>query len=877
MLHIIITPLLISLSIFSGAIHLSRSSDYVRKVILDEQFTTPPEESDVGWTGMFHHFRIEKSSDVTMLRLKGNAMRSDTSWLATSVSLYHGEWNYTINMSGDPSNSNRIDLVVMSDTVDLKSNFNGYLLKAGENGSNDVIRLMRVDKGVLTPIISSTTPIANGGTFRVRLVRDPIGQWALYIATADGPFELQGTIADNTFGNLKYSGFRVIYTRTRNSDYAIGPIQILQAPPQLLHAELTAANTLKCVIDSVIDPKSSVRLTSNGNMVSTRATINNNVLVFELDNPITPGPNALLIYGLSTGNGAFVDVIASFELVVEAVVSNGDILINEYMYRPPEDVPQFVELVNVSANAINLRGWELRDNSSGNRSITSSDMWIEPGAYLALTPDSSILSSYYSSSDVRQMARFPLLNRGSNDGIILRAPGGLSIDSLSYTPTPAGDGISIERVSLRAPTWARTNWKPSVHRRGATPGGPNSIPPDEPSTLTLDLVVLHNPNTITLTFSSEIDVASIGNISINGIRTPFSPCSTIDYKAAHCTSATPLPMDPDKPSFVEIEGARSLIGITLPVMISHISWLPTKGDLLINEILFNPLQTRYDGGSDQSHFVELINTRNHHVFIADLQFKTSSGSRTPTSTITFSEKNTAIVNPKSILVLHADTATTATSRLSHFFGLIDDSVYLRANRSTLSLNSTSGSVWVYASNQVTIDSLLYDAAYHYPSVRDRRGVSLERISVEGSSLDPRNWGSHAGLLGGSPGLPNSIVFGSQPTTESVVEIYPNPFSPDNDGYEDVTSIRLTMPDPGWLTKVEIFDRYGRKVRTLANGERMGSTPDIYWNGLDDNNRRVFSGFYVVLVEAWHVEQRKSQINKKVIGLIYQPGADVSFK
>jgi hypothetical protein len=873
----IITLLFLTLPFINSGMSTTIKGDYVRKVLLHEQFTTPPEESDVGWTGMHHHFGTEKSGDIAMLRLRGNTIRSDTSWLATSVSLYHGEWNYTINIGGEPSNSNRIDMVVMSDAVDLKSTFNGYIVKAGENGSNDVIRLMRVDNGIMTPILSGTTPIAEGGKFDIRLVRDPIGLWMLYVAKSGQAFQFQGSTIDTKYGNLGYSGFRVIYTRTRNSDYAIGPIQILQTTPQILNTEWTPPTALKLKFDTALRQGSAVALFVDGNHIPTISTLESYNVTFELPYPLEAGRRSLTITGLSTMNGVFSGVEASISIDVLNVIYPRDVLINEYMYHPPEDIPQFVELVNVSSNAINLKGWELRDNGTANRPITAMDLWIEPGGYIVLTPDSSTLSAYYAAPNVRQMAKFPFLNRGSKDAVIVRAPGGMMVDSLGYTPSSAGDGISIERRSLQAPTGVPTNWRPSVHRRGATPGEPNSVPPEDPQTPLLELAIISGPNSLILTFSAEINVDSISDAVINGVRTAISPCTSTDWKLVYCTPPTALPIDPDNPSLIEVLSIRSLLGTTIPNLSSPLSWRSKKGDLIINEILFNPLQARYDGGIDQSQYVELFNVRNHHVFVGDLQLKSKSSSGNSISTIVFSEKDVPIVKPKSMLVLHADTATTASSRLTRYFGLVDDATYMRANRSTLSLNSTSGIVWMYASDLITIDSVRYDATYHYPSVRDRRGVSLERISTLGSSADPTNWGSHAGTFGGSPGVVNSIAVGSQITSESTVNVFPNPFSPDNDGFEDITSVTISMPDSGWLVRVFVHDQYGRKVRTLADGERIGTTHELFWNGLDDNNRRAFTGFYVILVEAWHVERRKSQIYKKVVGLIHQPGAGVSFK
>jgi hypothetical protein len=873
----IITLLLFTSSISLWASNPAGTGDYAQKVVLNEPFTKPPEASDVGWTGMFHHFHLEQVEDLNILRLRGNATRSDTSWLATPLTLYHGEWHYTISIDGDPSNSNRIDLVVMSDAEDLKSDFNGYLLKAGENGSNDVVRLMRVDKGVLTPILSGTTSIANGGTFRVRMVREPIGQWTMYVAEADGPFQLQGSSEDNTYGKLGYTGFRAIYTRTRNADYAIGHIQILQTQPQILHAELKGANALKLVMDSEIDPSSSLRLTTGGHLVSTRADIQNEVVEFELDTPLPTGYNSLQITGLTTANGNFVDVDASITLVVEAMVNPGDILINEYMYHPPEDVPQFVELVNVSDNRINLKGWELRDFGSGIRTISSTDIWFDPGGYIVLTPDSTVLSAYYSAPNVRQMARFPSLNRGSKDGVVLRTPYGVTIDSLAYSPSPAGDGVSIERRSLQAPTWAPSNWKPSAHRRGATPGEPNSHPPETPASPTLESAVQISPTSISLTFNSEIDASSLKNASINGIHRPFADCTTDDWKVILCISGTVLPVDADVPSRIEIDDVKDLMGNTLQRVSSPIAHIPSISDLLINEIMFNPLQSRYDGGSDQPQYIELVNPRKHHLYLVGLRLSTKSATSTTTSTISFNELSTAVVAPRSMVVLHADTTSTSTSRLSQFFGLTDSSAYYRSNRSTLSLSTTAGSVWILNGNNQTLDSVRYDTDFHYPSVRDRRGVSLERVSVSGSSIDPRNWASYAGLLGGSPGWPNSIVLADAPNQTASIGVYPNPFSPDNDGFEDVTRITVQFDGPGWLAKVNVFDRLGRKVRTLADGERVSATHDIYWNGLDDNNRRVFTGFYVIVLEAWHMETREKVLHKKVVGLIHQPKTDNSFK
>jgi hypothetical protein len=101
----------------------------------------------------------------------------------------------------------------------------------------------------------------------------------------------------------------------------------------------------------------------------------------------------------------------------------------------------------------------------------------------------------------------------------------------------------------------------------------------------------------------------------------------------------------------------------------------------------------------------------------------------------------------------------------------------------------------------------------------------------------------------------------------LVSTSPNPFSPDGDGRDEISTLMINTPSAGWLIKAQIIDRYGRHVRTIANGERLGSESEIYWNGLDDMGRSVRTGIYIAVVEAWHLEQRERLSGKHAIALI----------
>ncbi len=86
-------------------------------------------------------------------------------------------------------------------------------------------------------------------------------------------------------------------------------------------------------------------------------------------------------------------------------------------------------------------------------------------------------------------------------------------------------------------------------------------------------------------------------------------------------------------------------------------------------------------------------------------------------------------------------------------------------------------------------------------------------------------------------------------SSSAISISPNPFSPDGDGYEDFCIIRYNLSMMTSTINIRIYDIKGRLIRTLSNGELVGTQGDIIWNGLDDNKRRARIGVYVVYLEA----------------------------
>lgn len=120
------------------------------------------------------------------------------------------------------------------------------------------------------------------------------------------------------------------------------------------------------------------------------------------------------------------------------------------------------------------------------------------------------------------------------------------------------------------------------------------------------------------------------------------------------------------------------------------------------------------------------------------------------------------------------------------------------------------------------------------------GTSLERISAE-----ENEWFCCIDSNKCTPGKKNSVSVEYSDKIE--LKIFPNPFSPDGDGFEDKVTFQYTLPKVSTLT-IKIFDVKGRLVKTLIEDEPQ-VTGEKTWDGRDEKNRMVRVGIYIVLAEA----------------------------
>jgi hypothetical protein len=253
----------------------------------------------------------------------------------------------------------------------------------------------------------------------------------------------------------------------------------------------------------------------------------------------------------------------------------------------------------------------------------------------------------------------------------------------------------------------------------------------------------------------------------------------------------------------------------------------TKGAVIINEIFFDP-------ESNNSEFLEFYNTSSDSIQVGGMKLSNKDD-------VLFISPGYFKVPPKSYFVLAQDSTiynNYPSLKLTENFVLLN---------SSLSLANTGSKLVIKDGRATTLDSVNYSPNWHNRNLISTKNRSLERINPALGSNDISNWSTSVTPEGASPGKPNSI-FTETFITESKVTVSPNPFSPDNDGFEDFTTISFNLSTNLAQVRIKVFDSVGRHVRTIADNKPSGPSNSIIFDGLDDNGRQLRMGIYILLIE-----------------------------
>lgn len=549
----------------------------------------------------------------------------------------------------------------------------------------------------------------------------------------------------------------------------------------------------------------------------------------------------------------------------------GNVLINEIMYYPVGDEPEWVELNNTSPDTINIKNWRISDSNISTKSIiTQADVLIPPNSYLVIAKD-IVFASYHSGVPV-VVANFSALNNATPDAVVIYDTRLNTIDSVMYAPSWGGQyGKSLERIDVEMPSTSLTNWGTSQDTLGSTPGRKNSIGRSD-----YDLMISNLTQTQTMVGGKVVPVINVG---VQNIGRRAMDSVLVCFYSNRNRNAVPEPSELLCTTLSVqslVAGDSILFSESFPQLVSGVnnfiiiadSWRDENlrnnrssisvkisyepRSLVINEIMYDPLY-------GQNEWFELYNRSDQPIDLAHWNFNdkpTSSGVNS------FEISNEPfVIEPGGYAIIVADsTLFQLFPNLSQSDSIIHNRILNRS--SGFSFNNDGDVVVLKDMTGQTIDSVAYSPRWHHSDVVDTKGRSLERINPNIGSNDSRNWSTCTNILGGTPGKANSIAATSI-KSNLIISISPNPFSPDGDGFEDFCIIRYNLPVMTSTLNLRIYDVKGRLVRTLANGELAGTQGEIVWDGIGDDKRHVRIGVYVIFLEATDRSSSKVMTAKAV--------------
>ena len=814
---------------------------------LTDDFSDGDITMDPVWLGDVSHFRVNAG-----FQLQLDAPDAGSSVLFTEVQFPDSvQWEFFINMDFAPSQTNRLRVYLFSDSSNFSSGV-GYFVEIGENGSEDAIHFYR-QMGT-TELLASGPPgmFASDPAAFISVIRDGTGNWTFRADSGPGS-EILFTTTDTeiALGRAGYFGVECTYTASRKDLYFFDDFRINEflpdvEPPVILEVQPLNATTLQIIFDESLDPASA---TSAGNyslnqeigLANSALLESPTVVITTFGTPMISGNNYILqVAGVAdtTGN-AILSAQFPFDFLEIAKAAPYEILITEIMAdpSPPLALPnaEYVELYNPTDLTFNLEGYTLQ---SGSKTATLPAIDLSPATYLIIS-DEAFEDVFELFGNAVGLPDFPGLTNSGAELAILDAEGTLIHQvnySINWYRDPAKDdgGWSLEMMNSGAPCALDANWAASNDLRGGTPGAINSIAvndTDEEGPALLSLFP-ESDQRLLLRFDEALDLAmsALGQFTL----TPDIPIASIGIGPMSNELLLNLSA-PLQPSILYSLTVNDVADCVLNVtafdqeLTFGIPEQIDSGDIIINEVLFNP----ETGGA---RFVELYNRSSKFLNVDDLIIGDIQGNEVDARAVT----QDFLLFPN-----HYVAFTPSPEDILSRYTVLNPEALLE---NTLpSFDDERGNVTLYTADEV-IDVLDYTEEMHHPLLDDQNGVSLERISPEAPTQAFANWHSAAQSVGfATPTYENSqLIIQSDPG--AFYSIDNRTFSPDGDGFEDLLLLSFFPDQPGFLASVTVFDAAGRYVDRLMRNELIGQGSLAQWDGTAEDGQKARLGIYLLYIE-----------------------------
>lgn len=828
------------------------------------------------WIGDTADFTINPDGQLLL-----NASQSGVSAIAVCVDSLdiwnvEVEWYLKIKENFAPSNNNYGRFYLLSNSENLKSDtITAFYLQFGENLSEDAIELFYTERGLTVSVLRGTNGmIANPFELGVKVEKSADGEWSLLVDELNiGWYRPQAEGTSVQQFDIVAAGLLCKYTSSNANKFAFDDFYI--GSP---------------IIDSIkpyaktcygSDDLMTVALTFS-EMVNESALESSHYFVPDLQlyplacEYLFPDYRRVMlyfpvsfsedrIYNLQISNiqdlaqNIMEDTVLHFSF---HKMKRNDIIFTEIMADPQPSVGlppvEYIELYNTVNQDFEFSMWKIKVGTSFK---TLPDLQFQKNGFVVIVADENVFLMKPFCEAVYGVPSLSISDGGQELILYNQYDEIMHIvrfsDSWHRNSIKREGGWSLEMKDVLNPCAGEDNWDSSVDVLGGTPGRLNSIFADNPDTEApkiLSVTIIDSFN-IRINFSEEINLKDYRpnfiidhnmNIVSCALVQPYN--NAVDLRLGSALRAGVVYRLEIADSICDCAGRWVPLGEGIFFGLDD---APSYNDLVINEILFDPP----DG--DDADFVEIYNRSSKIIDLKKVKIGSGSG-QLPDKAVTVFSRGYQLF-PGTMAAACKNVKLTSEHYLPP-----PGSVLLPCD-SLPSFANSQGVTHLTDLSLQCIDRFSYDEKMHYPMLSSVDGVSLERVHYEGETQNVNNWKSAAASVNfATPGYRNS-QFADGLSAKDMLEIVPEVFSPDNDGFEDFAEVLLHFEELENRVTVEIFDLNSLLIKTISNNEMVGAEARFLWDGTDDNGRGVPPGMYVIKISYWNLSGRK-RTSRKVVSV-----------